>query len=56
MEQTSSLFNLLELHGISTKKGIAVAINGKVINALVWKSKILLEHDNVLVISATKGG
>jgi len=56
LSDEASLHALLEEKGLDQKKGIAVAVNNKVIRATEWASKQLSENDKVLVISATKGG
>ncbi len=54
--QDASLYSLLQLKELSEKKGIAVAVNNKVISATQWQTTPLTQNDKVLVISATKGG
>ncbi|WP_462318787.1 sulfur carrier protein ThiS [Marinilabilia sp.] len=56
LSDEASLYVLLEEKGLDRKKGIAVAVNNKVIKAAEWPSRQLSENDKVLVISATKGG
>jgi sulfur carrier protein len=56
VNNNASLHQLLEIKGFDSKKGIAVAVNNKVIKKQDWQSSTLLENDKVLVISATKGG
>jgi len=36
--------------------GIAIAINSQIITKSDWKSTLLIENDNVLLIQATQGG
>lgn len=52
----SSLQTLLENNGHASQKGIAVAVNNKVVPRAQWESHILQDNDKVLVITATKGG
>ncbi len=55
----SRVFNLHELlhqKTIATQKGIAVAVNNKVVKRSEWANYLLNENDKVLVISATRGG
>jgi sulfur carrier protein len=52
----ASLFSLLDEKKLIQKKGIAVAVNNKVISAANWQKELLSENDKVLIISATKGG
>ena len=47
---------LLEEIKISNTKGVAVAINNKVIPKTQWKDFIINEDDNILIIKATQGG
>ena len=56
IEYNTSLYDVLEANNLSGKKGIAVAVNNKVVRKDDWKSHPLSENDNILVISATKGG
>lgn len=52
----SSLQSVLENSGHAAQKGIAVAVNNKVVPRAQWQSHILQDNDKVLVITATKGG
>ncbi len=56
IEDNICLHALLTSKDLDTKKGIAVAVNNTVVGKQDWRSHILKEDDNVLVISATKGG
>lgn len=56
LSDKASLHTLLKKKGFSEKKGIAVAVNNKVINAANWASQQLSDNDKILVIAATKGG
>ncbi|WP_426476339.1 sulfur carrier protein ThiS [Chryseobacterium sp. CBSDS_008] len=44
----------IELPG--KKKGIAVALNNRIIPLSVWAETILNNNDSVLIITATQGG
>jgi len=44
----------MELPG--KKKGIAVALNNRIIPLSVWAETILNNNDSVLIITATQGG
>ncbi|REC48259.1 sulfur carrier protein ThiS [Chryseobacterium pennipullorum] len=44
----------MELPG--KKKGIAVAINNRIIPMSVWAETVLKDQDSVLIITATQGG
>ncbi len=50
----SDLFKEINLN--STFKGLAIAINERIVLQSQWDSTILSENDKVLIISATKGG
>ena len=56
IDDNISLHGLLVSKNFVTKTGIAVAVNNTVVGKQDWKSHILKEGDEVLVISATKGG
>ncbi|WP_426090832.1 sulfur carrier protein ThiS [Flavobacterium sp. DSR3-2] len=47
---------LLDLEIPIKQNGIAVAINNTVIPKSNWKSHIIQETDDILIISATQGG
>ena len=42
--------------GLSTRKGVAAAVNGAVVPRSAWATTILAASDKVLVIQATQGG
>jgi len=52
----STLQELLEEMMLSTKTGIAVAINDFVVQRTLWNTKTLNEQDVILVITAAAGG
>jgi sulfur carrier protein len=56
LKETSSLLALLQLQNLSEKKGIAVAVNNKVIPRSRWDSHILNSNDSITIIKATQGG
>lgn len=56
LQEASSLLHLLQTQALSEKKGIAVAVNNKVIPKANWNTFILKEKDAVTVIRATQGG
>jgi sulfur carrier protein len=56
LREGSSLFALLLSQELSEKKGIAVAVNNKVIPKAKWNSYILNSHDTITIIKATQGG
>jgi len=47
---------LLDLEIPIKQNGIAFAINDTIIPKSNWNSHIILESDNILIISATQGG
>ncbi|WP_348797597.1 sulfur carrier protein ThiS [Flavobacterium adhaerens] len=47
---------LLDLEIPEKQNGIALAINNTVIPKSNWNSHLLLETDDILIISATQGG
>ena len=47
---------LLHLEIPEKQKGIAVAINNKVVQKAEWETKIISQSDTVLIIKATQGG
>lgn len=47
---------LLDLEIPIKQNGIALAINDTIIPKSNWNSHIILESDNILIISATQGG
>lgn len=55
IEFSSSLEYLLKSLNI-TSKGIAIALNNKVISKNDWKNTLLKEQDHVTIIQATQGG
>ena len=53
---TASLAAVMEEIGRQNETGIAVAVNEKVIPALMWSQTELKESDKILIITATQGG
>ncbi len=53
--QPQSISSLLFSQGIEPK-GIAVAVNNKVVKRIDWDEHILSDTDNVVVIAAAYGG
>lgn len=47
---------LLDLHWPNQQKGLAVAVNTRVIAKANWETHLLTEADNILIITATQGG
>jgi sulfur carrier protein len=56
LPQGSDLFTALGQNGITSQKGIAVAVNNLVIPKAEWQTKILHENDKITIIKATQGG
>ncbi len=57
VEDSLVLSNLLREIGINSKtRGLAIAINDRIVMQSKWNVTILTEKDKVLIISATKGG
>ena len=52
----SNLLELIEEMSLSSKTGIAVAVNDCVVQRPLWNTKTLHEQDVVLVITAAAGG
>lgn len=48
--------HLLHLEIPEKQKGIAVAINNKVVPKSEWETMIISQNDTVLIIKATQGG
>jgi sulfur carrier protein len=56
LQEASSLLHLLQTQDLSQKKGIAVAVNNKVIPRAHWNTHVLKEKDTITIIRATQGG
>ncbi|MBK0370995.1 sulfur carrier protein ThiS [Flavobacterium agrisoli] len=54
--QELSIQALLDIEIPNKQNGIAVAVNNSVIPRSNWNSHLLLETDDILIISATQGG
>lgn len=52
----ASLAELVHLEAPSKTKGIAVAVNNRVVPRTQWASTALRDRDNILIITATQGG
>lgn len=53
----SGITDALNLQGIDPDhKGVAVAVNNRVVSREKWDSFTLNENDNILIIKATQGG
>ncbi len=54
--QGQSLSDLFKDLNIDASKGIAVALNNRVIPRPEWDSYLVKQNDNFLLIKATQGG
>jgi sulfur carrier protein len=54
LPETLEALLAIELPG--KKKGIAVALNNRIIPLPVWAETILNNNDSILIITATQGG
>jgi len=55
-EDRSSLLLLVEKQQLKNFKGIAIAVNNKVIPKTNWDNYELKDNDSVTIIRATQGG
>ncbi|MBN2742752.1 sulfur carrier protein [Breznakibacter xylanolyticus] len=53
--QVATLAELIAQRNIPMQ-GIAVAVNAQIVPRQQWDSHLLAENDNIMVISATRGG
>ncbi|MFI3266941.1 MAG: sulfur carrier protein ThiS [Rikenellaceae bacterium] len=53
--KSQNLIQLIEEFAIDTK-GIAIAINNKVISRGMWEETLLNENDQIIIVSAVFGG
>jgi sulfur carrier protein len=52
----NTLTELLNIHGIGDKTGVAVAVNEIVIPRQEWQFHVLEEGDEILIIVPARGG
>ncbi|MDE0772081.1 MAG: sulfur carrier protein ThiS [Salibacteraceae bacterium] len=52
----SSLSELISTLNLIEQKGIAIALNNKVVTKTKWESTTLSEKDKITIIKATQGG
>lgn len=50
------LLYVLEIKNMASKTGIAVAVNGSVVQKNNWKTYKLNNNDKIMIITATAGG
>jgi sulfur carrier protein len=56
VEEKTVLYTLLSLNNLAEKKGIAVAVNNKVLPKADWVKYQLQINDKITIIRATQGG
>ncbi len=56
LEQEQSLNDLFNCLKMEVKKGVAVAVNSKVIPRSQWTNFQIRDNDKLLLITATQGG
>ncbi|OFY85057.1 MAG: thiamine biosynthesis protein ThiS [Bacteroidetes bacterium RIFCSPLOWO2_12_FULL_35_15] len=56
LKQTQSLSQLFQSLNINVEKGVAVAINNKVLPRTDWEKSIIKKNDKIILIKATQGG
>ncbi len=52
----ASVNDALTAWNVNARKGVAVAVNGKVIPATQWADRVLANNDKLMIIKATQGG
>ncbi|MGZ4033548.1 MAG: sulfur carrier protein ThiS [Bacteroidia bacterium] len=55
-EKETSLSELFQSLNMDISKGIAVALNNKVIPRAEWGNNIVNKNDKIILIKATQGG
>lgn len=55
-ELPENLEALLAMEASGKKKGIAIALNNRIIPRSDWTTTILKDQDSILIITATQGG
>ena len=56
LDAAANLAQALEISGVTSHKGIAVALNNAVVPRAEWPSRTLNQSDKITVIKATQGG
>ncbi|MFA8301329.1 MAG: sulfur carrier protein ThiS [Hyphomicrobiales bacterium] len=56
VEEDTNIDELLSFQFLSENKGFAIAVNDNFVPKSKWKSYVLSEGDNILLIRATQGG
>ncbi|GAB0155602.1 hypothetical protein CHRYSEOSP005_08630 [Chryseobacterium sp. Alg-005] len=55
-EFPENLEALMAIEASGRKKGIAVALNNRIVPQSEWAVTLLKDHDSILIITATQGG
>lgn len=55
-QDTVTLSQALNVKGLQHTRGIAVAVNQKIVSQTHWDNYALQPHDHILIITATQGG
>ena len=56
VQNESSLSELISALNLIEQKGIAIALNNRVVTKTKWESTTLSEKDKITIIKATQGG
>lgn len=56
LEKTQSLTELFQTFNMHVEKGIAVALNNKVVPRTEWEKCMIHKNDKIILIKATQGG
>ena len=56
VQNESSLSELINSLNLIEQKGIAIALNNRVVTKTKWESTTLSEKDKITIIKATQGG
>lgn len=56
VDDSISLYSFLDKRSFTGAKGIAVALNNAIVPRSQWLHSMLKQNDQVLIITATKGG
>jgi sulfur carrier protein len=51
-----SIAALLDHHKIPVPKGVALALNERVVSRAEWEKRMVKPGDNIILIKATQGG
>lgn len=56
MAPGSTVADLMDAMGINDRRGVAVAVEGEVVPAALWRDAILLRGQKVEILRAVQGG